>query len=83
MSQYNSAFRRSKRRNEQRNNKDYDKLCKIIQQSSLTLKQIKNGQSFFSKNLIEDDYTIPFLKDKSLKLDTVLKMREPKALNNT
>ena len=30
-------------------NIDYDKLCKIIQDSSLTLKQIKNGQSLFHK----------------------------------
>lgn len=30
-------------------NIDYDKLCKIIQDSSLTLKQIKNGQSLFQK----------------------------------
>lgn len=42
------------------------------------MKQIKNGQSLFHKNMIRDDYTIPFLcDDAKRKLDKVVNLKEP------
>lgn len=74
----NSPNRKTKR-SEDKANVDYERLCKIIQHSSHTLKQIKNGQSMFHKNLIKEEYTIPFLNDDRMKqkLDTMVKMKEP------
>lgn len=45
------------------------------------MKQIKNGQSLFHKNLVRDDYTVPFLNDEVMKkkLDTVINLKEPNA----
>lgn len=45
----------------------YTKLLKKIKQADLALREIKNGQTLFDKDLMNVDYTNPYLKNPEMR----------------